>query len=181
MYNINQIITIIKNYVTGYLYGITTTKVIVCVACISICIYLYAIATKKRISFITYFGLSFSIFFILMFSFLGREFGSVDSPFSAPFDTYMMIWNGNTFAQFELIFNIVLYIPFGCFLGYQKKYLRKSGTSVFLCSFVIEIMQGVCKCGTFEICDIINNSIGGIIGILIVLIIRRLLLSRNNK
>ena len=79
--------------------------------------------------------------------------------------------------QFVLsVLNIFLFIPFGiCGSLLKKEYSIIS--RVFLCSmysfvisFMIEMAQLFTKRGYFEVSDLVTNTLGGLIGVLLVLI-----------
>ena len=70
----------------------------------------------------------------------------------------------------ENILNIVMLLPIGIFLplAYGKKIDWKIGLLIGCCiSFSIELLQLVLCRGLFEFDDIIHNSLGFLIGILI--------------
>ena len=84
------------------------------------------------------------------------------------------------FAQ--LFFNIGLFIPIGLFTaGCLRWGLRASALAGFGLSLFIELSQlsgnwGLVPCAyrTFDVDDIINNTVGALIGALIVLVWRRI-------
>ena len=72
------------------------------------------------------------------------------------------------FAFGNIIGNIVIFVPLGAFLPLFKKdkrvlvnFLIISGTSL-----LVELIQGLLAIGTFDIDDLILNSLGGLVGIL---------------
>ena len=78
--------------------------------------------------------------------------------------------------EFELgiIFNLIIFIPFGIFVtNYFKKYriLKAVLTSLLFC-ILIEIIQLITIFGAFMLNDIIINTIGGIIGSILFVIMR---------
>lgn len=69
----------------------------------------------------------------------------------------------------EITLNIFIFIPFGLFagvlleqLGFGKKVLL-----FFSLSFLFEVSQYILKVGAFDITDLITNTFGGIMGVLI--------------
>ncbi|MDD3401740.1 MAG: VanZ family protein [Hespellia sp.] len=75
-----------------------------------------------------------------------------------------------TFAVFEnLAGNILIFIPLGFFVPMASRY--KSFFASLLCTFglslCVEIFQLITKVGSFDVDDLLLNTIGGIIGHLI--------------
>ncbi len=69
----------------------------------------------------------------------------------------------------EMIMNVVIFLPLGIYAGilFQRYML---GKKLFLFSFIsliIEVLQYIFGIGAFDITDIINNTLGGIIGLMI--------------
>ncbi|KAB3526767.1 VanZ family protein [Alkaliphilus serpentinus] len=67
----------------------------------------------------------------------------------------------------NLLGNIVVFIPLGFFIPSIFKTLRsgvQTTISVLIITFVVETSQRVLQVGSFDIDDIILNSIGGLIG-----------------
>lgn len=75
----------------------------------------------------------------------------------------------------NFVMNIVAFIPFGFFLPFLS-YNRgkKKFTYVIFCAFsftlLIELTQLVLKVGTFDVDDILLNTIGGLIGFILYVI-----------
>lgn len=75
----------------------------------------------------------------------------------------------------NFVMNIVAFVPFGFFLPLLSR--NKHGKNIFYVMFsaleftlVIEIVQLVLKVGTFDVDDIMLNSIGGFLGYLLFII-----------
>ena len=66
----------------------------------------------------------------------------------------------------EMILNVLVFIPLGLYVGILFKNLSvgKKFFSFFLTSFICEVLQYALKIGAFDITDIINNTMGGILG-----------------
>ena len=80
-----------------------------------------------------------------------------------------------TYPKYELflenILNVIMLLPLGIFLPlvYGKKIDWKVGLLIGFCiSFSIELMQLVLCRGMFDVDDIIHNSLGFLIGIVII-------------
>ncbi len=74
-----------------------------------------------------------------------------------------------TFAISNLVGNIVIFVPLGVYstLFHKDKGIWKNTLLIMLVSTLVEIMQVIFKFGIGDIDDIILNSIGGFVGILI--------------
>ena len=84
-------------------------------------------------------------------------------PFSEP-----LILNGKIDFG-EIIMNVLIFIPFGIYAGilFKRWIIGKQFFLFFLISLIIEGFQFLLGIGAFDITDIINNTLGGIIGLMI--------------
>ena len=86
-------------------------------------------------------------------------------PYSRP-----LMLNGK--ADFgEPLLNILIFMPFGLYAGvlFKKWSFGKKVLLFFLTSLLLESLQFIFRVGTFDITDLINNTLGGAIGVLIYL------------
>ncbi len=69
----------------------------------------------------------------------------------------------------EIILNIVIFIPLGIYAGvlYERWNFRTKIIFIGSISLAFESLQYIFKIGAFDITDIITNTTGGIIGLLI--------------
>ena len=69
----------------------------------------------------------------------------------------------------EIIMNAVIFVPLGIYAGilFKRWTLGKNILFFFLTSLIIEGLQFILRVGAFDITDIITNTLGGIIGIMI--------------
>lgn len=69
----------------------------------------------------------------------------------------------------EIIMNVVIFMPFGIYSGIllKKWTIGKKIILFFLISLICEIFQFILGVGASDITDIINNTLGGIIGLII--------------
>jgi glycopeptide antibiotics resistance protein len=69
----------------------------------------------------------------------------------------------------EMILNVLIFIPLGLYVGilFQKLTATRKILSFFLVSLICEVLQFILKIGAFDITDIINNTFGGIIGLML--------------
>jgi glycopeptide antibiotics resistance protein len=75
----------------------------------------------------------------------------------------------------EIILNVIIFIPLGvyaCILFKRWTWINKLAF-IFFISFLIECLQYILKVGAFDITDIITNSFGGIIGVLLFIAVER--------
>lgn len=96
---------------------------------------------------------------------MGRENKESKITLTTIFQSYINIWKGIKYAEYDLLFNIILFIP-SCLL-FTDCSLYTHIYKILILSASIELLQLIFNCGLFELCDIIDNTIGGIIGILI--------------
>lgn len=90
--------------------------------------------------------------------------------------------NGSINGMKETIINLLLFIPLGMYLQFfSKKQKYMSITMVILISFIFEILQYVFHIGVSDITDIIMNTLGGIIGMLLMFILYKLLNKKINS
>lgn len=117
--------------------------------------------TLLRGLFIVYIG---SLLWVTLLSRVGSDSTGVLKPFWS----YREIIFGNVRVYKETVLNILLFIPLGFFL--RAFFSPKTVIVVaigLLSSLLIECCQLLFKIGIFEIDDVINNSIGAYIGLLI--------------
>ncbi len=80
----------------------------------------------------------------------------------------------------NLVCNVIAFVPFGLFVGFLHKPERNVWWGLvwsFDFSLAIELVQLVSRVGSFDVDDIILNTLGGALGIIIYKIIVRI----NNK
>jgi glycopeptide antibiotics resistance protein len=91
-------------------------------------------------------------------------------PFSAPMSLNGKIDYG------EMILNIFVFVPMGIYVGilFKRWIITKKALLFFLVSLLCETLQYIYGVGAFDITDIINNTLGGIIGLIIYKTIEKL-------
>lgn len=84
-------------------------------------------------------------------------------PYSAPARI-----NGEVVYE-EIYFNILAFLPFGLYLGilFKKWNIYQNILVFLLVSLSFEIVQYIFSIGASDITDVINNVLGGIIGMLL--------------
>lgn len=82
-----------------------------------------------------------------------------------PYSESMMV-NGKIELR-EIVYNILVFVPFGVYLHVLKPYWSLS-KKVLLCigySLLFEVLQYLFAIGASDITDLINNTVGAILGI----------------
>lgn len=118
-----------------------------------------------NILFIIYF---FALLWILVFK-LGVRFSYMENrrvnlvPFNEP-----LILNGKINFG-EMILNAVIFIPLGIYAGvlFRRWNWGNKVFLFFLISLMCEGLQFIFRMGAFDVTDIITNTLGGIIGLLV--------------
>ena len=98
--------------------------------------------------------------FIAYMTFMNREAGTSVVIWSIPPNYYLFFANG------EILSNIWLFIPLGTIL-YKLSHMWEVFTLPIALSLLIETAQLVLDIGAFELSDLIANSLGGVVGIII--------------
>lgn len=113
-------------------------------------------------------SLSLSIFIILWITLFSR-LGSDSRHFYPPLWSYRAIVNGSGKALYEVVGNILLFIPVGVIAGLVLR-LKVWQVAVisFAVSLVIESCQWFFWLGSFEIDDLLHNTLGAVIGVALV-------------
>lgn len=110
--------------------------------------------------------LAFMVTVIAAVTVLGRKNGIAESSATTLFLTYTQFLKGKYWVLYDLVFNIILFIPLGILLRFGLK-SKTCMIITFLLSLGIELIQLLTGRGVFEISDIIDNFLGGVLGIII--------------
>jgi glycopeptide antibiotics resistance protein len=116
-----------------------------------------------------------ALFWILLFK-LGVRFSYMETrsvnliPFSE-----LLILNGKIDFG-EIIMNVIIFVPLGIYAGilFKRWVWGKNLFFFFLISLIVEGLQFILGAGAFDITDIITNTSGGIIGLVIFKAIEKL-------
>lgn len=127
-------------------------------------------------------GLLFVLYFIILFYFLffseemGRTYGERDYHYNlvplkeiGRFIKYRKILGAEA-VLLNIVGNIAAFLPFGAFLPIFSKRCQNLFCTVFYSfelSLLVELLQLVFKVGTFDVDDLLLNTIGGMLGFLI--------------
>lgn len=93
-----------------------------------------------------------------------------------------VIVNGRIYWQ-ELIDNLIIFVPYGiyiCMLKPEWSFIKKAAP-IFFTSLAYEILQFIFAIGSTDITDLINNTLGGIIGIGIFLVFNKIFKEKTTK
>ena len=109
------------------------------------------------------------LYIILYGTILNRECGDTYKINLIPFWSYDNIHNGFIETFYEKLYNIIVFIPYGFLLGlYFRNNRFKWVLSIgLLTSVCIELIQLVTKTGMCETDDVICNTLGCIIGVIV--------------
>lgn len=157
---INRFTNIVKNHFT---------KIVVCSFALFLLGSIYTKSTKgnvkvKQMLVLLFFSIYTS--FILTATVIGRNY--YENPLEKILDGWMPYLMWKTW-NFDPIYNIVIMIPWAfCFpILYDRSQItsvRLSVVASLLFSLIIETLQLTLSVGTFQISDIVYNSLGGLIG-----------------
>lgn len=77
----------------------------------------------------------------------------------------------------EIILNVLAFIPYGLFIHIlmDEKSILKKLLIIFATSFIFELIQYIFDIGASDITDIISNTSGGIIGVVVSMFMEKLL------
>jgi len=69
----------------------------------------------------------------------------------------------------EMIMNVLIFVPLGIYAGilFKRWIIGKRLFLFFLVSLICEVFQFIMAIGAFDITDVINNTLGGILGLMI--------------
>jgi len=86
-----------------------------------------------------------------------------------------LIVNGKIVLS-EIFMNMIIFIPLGIYIEmiFSKSSTMKKISIIFVVSLICEISQFIMAIGASDITDIINNTIGGIVGLIIMYMLVKL-------
>ena len=104
-----------------------------------------------------------------------KRLGGIRSINLIPFD-----FDANPGHHFlEVMFNFLIFTPLGLFLKQADLKWWKVILFGFVLSFVCEVTQYILMIGVTDVTDLITNTMGTVLGVLIFIAIRKLKLSRK--
>ena len=113
------------------------------------------------------FWIALDAYMLLLFSItlLGRNTIERDISIKGILATFFWLKEDFYHAKFDVLFNIILFVPAGIF--FKILFERKAIIMVCMMSILIETFQFLTALGQVEIGDVIFNTIGGIIGLIV--------------
>ena len=101
------------------------------------------------------------------------HFGLPDLPRGISWDLH--------FNGMESLLNVGVFVPLGLFLMLLSSRERVWPKALVCCatSVAFETAQYILKIGTCDVMDVINNTLGGVIGILLFFLLKRILKTRT--
>mgnify|MGYP004657399181 CR=1 FL=1 len=73
----------------------------------------------------------------------------------------------------EILINIFLFIPYGMYLRKLTKKKSLTVGIIILTSFIFEVLQYILHIGISDITDVMMNTLGGMVGILLISILEK--------
>lgn len=83
----------------------------------------------------------------------------------------------------EIVYNVIIFIPFGLYISMlaSKWLFSKKVVSCLGFSFLLELLQFIFAIGSSDITDLIGNTLGGIMGIGIFYVFKKIFKNREGK
>ncbi len=129
---------------------------------------------QKRISYIVFSIYLILLIWLILFKFATNlsELPSIRSINLIPF---YYAQETNTHLR-EVFYNIIVFVPLGVYLQIFKADWKKAKKCwvVIGISFLFEVVQFIFAIGASDVTDLIGNSLGGIIGILFCIILKKI-------
>ncbi|HBF4348173.1 TPA: glycopeptide resistance protein VanZ1 [Clostridioides difficile] len=122
--------------------------------------------------------LTWIILFKLQFDISSLETMNLRSINLIPFAGSLIINNRVDIS--EIILNVAIFVPFGiyvCMLKEEWSFIKKV-IPIFITSLVFETLQYIFALGVSDITDLIGNTLGGIIGIAVFMLLSKIF--KNN-
>lgn len=116
-----------------------------------------------------------ALFWILLFK-LGVQFSYMENRVVNLIPFRESLTSSGKIDVAETILNVVIFIPPGIYAGvlFKRWAFRKKLLFFFLVSLMFEVLQFILKVGAFDITDIITNTSGGMIGLILLGLIEKL-------
>ena len=146
----------------------------------------YSFYRKGRMRLRTCLALALLIFYIaftLNLTIIQREVTAYARYKVVLFWSYTSIAKGDITKVFEVLWNVVLFVPIGLLgsilLKQKAKWIVMLSGLAF--STAIELTQLITHRGYFEFDDLVHNTLGTVIGIVICLVCAKILIKAENK
>ena len=123
----------------------------------------------NRLTYVLFAVYMIALLWILLFK-LGVHFSYMGISRSINLIPFSGHLNQNGKLDFgEIIMNVLIFVPLGMYAGilFKRWILGKNLFLFFIISLIIEGFQFILALGAFDITDLINNTLGGTIGLMI--------------
>ncbi len=129
---------------------------------------------QKRISYVVFCVYFILLVWLIIFKF-STSFSDLPNIRSINLIPYYYALDSITHLK-QVIYNIIVFVPLGVYVQIFKnnwKIISKFGV-VFGVSFIFEALQYIFAIGVSDITDIIGNTAGGILGIFLFILIKKI-------
>ena len=136
---------------------------------------------QRRLSYIV-----FGVYFILLIWLVLFKFATnlSEIPRMRSINLIPFYYNQETNTHLrEILYNIIVFVPLGVYVQILKEDWKKAKKCmvVLLTSFLFEVVQFVFAIGASDVTDLIGNTLGGIVGILFCIIMKKIAPKKYNS
>ncbi len=143
-----------------------------------------------KILFVLY--VAFILYFLLISDWYGREGHLAEYTYNLElFKEIKRFWNYRESLGFFIVFsnlvgNVLIFIPLGFIIPVASKYRSfiSSTTYSFLLSLFVEVFQLITRVGSFDVDDLLLNTLGGMLGYVVFIlcnVVRRIYVTKKSK
>lgn len=137
-------------------------KVAACILCVTVIIVVCDRWKSRRRHIQSYILLIGYFTLLICFTLLGRTGVKFEYSIQSIFLTYIKLFKGVRYVEYDIIYNIALFIPLGIIVREYPE--SKALLFISAATAIIEVTQLLFSVGLFEVCDLIDNILGGLIG-----------------
>jgi len=89
-------------------------------------------------------------------------------------------FNESEILDGENILNVLIFVPLGVYVGilFERSNFARNIFLCFLATFIVEGLQVILAVGAFDVTDIITNTLGGIIGLILFKVMEKIFKGR---
>lgn len=111
----------------------------------------------------------FIIYLIALYWILLLKFG-VRFSYMGNRTTNLIPFSQQVFLTSENILNVIIFVPLGIYAGilFERWLFGKKLLSFFLLSLLVEAIQYILRIGVFDVTDLITNTVGAVVGLIII-------------
>ena len=160
----DDFILITQKYLLKYLQFADPIHIIIAFLITFVFLRFRILGRQQKTAFLRSFIYSIYFTLVITITLLGREIHGVSNSIYTLLSTYnALLCEKKYWVVFEIIYNVALFVPLGCIIHYHFKKVVFIYIAVVV-SFAIEIIQLLLGIGLLEISDLINNTLGAILG-----------------